>query len=104
MDNEDAPYRSYNKLTENMSDTQKILNKLDVITDTLATLHNDLTFSMHRLDVVKKHFNIFTLTPKKAAEFNEANSSEHVMNTDTIYESEVDVSDSKVTENEKQII
>ena len=103
MDDEEIPHRSPNTPAMKITDTQRILNKLDAITETLTTLYNDLAFSIHRLDIVEKHLNIFTLTPKKVAELNDANATDNVMDTDTKYESEVDTSDSKVTENEKQI-
>src|SRR3954451_7086767 len=103
MEETEVSHRSPKTPTIEITDTQRILNKLDAITETLATLYNNLAFWMHRLDVVEKHLNIFTLIPKKAEELNKANAADNVMDTDTVYEPEVDISDSKVTENEKQI-
>jgi hypothetical protein len=76
---------------------------LDAITATLATIHNDLMFSIHCLDEVEKHLNIFTVTPKKAAALNEAAKAKGAMDTDTVYEPEVDTSESRVVEQEKHI-
>jgi len=47
--------------------------KLDALTETLAKIHNDLTFTVRRLDTVERHLNIYTLTPEKVAELNNAN-------------------------------
>jgi hypothetical protein len=103
MDETDAPHRSPKIQTHELTDTQRILNQLDTITATLATIHNDLAFSMHRLDEVERHLNIFTVTPKKAAALNEAAKAESAMDTDTVYEPEVDTSESRVIEQEKHI-
>ena len=83
------------------SDAVKIMLKLDALTDTLAKIHNDLTFTVRRLDTVERHLNIFTLTPEKVAELNATNKGKGKadMETDeTQYEEGVDTSESKIVE------
>ena len=80
--------------------------KLDALTETLAKIHNDLTFTVRRLDTVERHLNIYTLTPEKVAELNTANKGKGKadMETDeTQYEEGVDTSESKIVEYEGKI-
>ncbi|CAG8574300.1 15959_t:CDS:1, partial [Funneliformis caledonium] len=83
MNKKDALYRSTRTLATELTNTQKILNKLDAITAMLATLHNDLALSIYHLDEVEKYLNIFTIISKKAAELNEVVKAEGAMKTDT---------------------
>src|SRR3954451_2032932 len=47
-----------NQTNWELSDAAKIMLKLDALTETLAKIHNDLTFTVCRLDTVKRHLNI----------------------------------------------
>ena len=91
------------------SDATKIMLKLDALTETLAKIHTDLNFTIRRLDTVERHLNIFTLTPEKVVELNNANKGKNKadkadMETDeSPYEEGADTSESKIVEYEGKI-
>ena len=97
-------YHHPNPLNNTKFDENKSADKLDQIllqmeqmNSHLTTMHNNLTFTTHRVQKIEDALNIFTLTPEKAAALNEAEKGkpDH-MQEETEYEPEVDTSDSVV--------